>query len=98
MRSARLSNALRIAPALCRDCCGRSMKTALAGLLCASALLGADLTGIWVGQIPGRNGEPQDVAFKFTQNGATLGGELYGDDQSKPITGGKISVEWIALN
>ena len=49
------------------------MKTALAGLLCASALLGADLTGIWVGQIPGRNGEPQDVAFKFTQNGATLG-------------------------
>src|SRR6266550_4052966 len=97
MRSARLSNALRIAPALCRDCCGRSMKTALAGLLCASALLGADLTGIWVGQIPGRNGEPQDVAFKFTQTGTTLGGKLYGDYQSTPITEGKISGDEIAF-
>jgi hypothetical protein len=51
----------------------------------------ADLTGIWVGQIPGRNGEPQDIAFKFTQNGITLGGKLYGDYQSAPISEGKIS-------
>ena len=73
------------------------MKTVLACLLCGSALLGADVAGIWVGQIPGRNGEPQDVAFKFTQSGTTLGGKLYGDYQSTPITEGKISGDEIAF-
>ena len=66
-------------------------KLILACLLCACTVSAADLTGIWIGQIPGRNGEPQDIAFKFTQNGTTLGGKLYGDYQSAPISEGKIS-------
>ncbi len=64
-------------------------------LLCASTLSAADLTGIWIGQIPGRNGEMQDIAFKFTQNGTTLGGKLYGDYQSTQISEGKISGDQI---
>ena len=60
-------------------------------------LLGADFAGIWVGQIPGRNGEMQDVAFKFTQTGTTLGGKLYGDYQSTPISEGKISGDRVSF-
>ena len=67
------------------------MRLLLSGVLCASALLGADITGIWVGQVPGRNGEPQDIAFKFTLNGTSLGGKLYGDYQSMAISEGKVS-------
>ena len=66
-------------------------------LLCASTLSAADLTGIWIGQIPGRNGEMQDIAFKFTQNGTTLGGKLYGDYQSTPISEGKIAGDQITF-
>ena len=62
---------------------------------CAVNLICADLTGIWVGRIPTRNGELQDISFKFTQDGATLGGKLYGDYQSTAITDGKISGDQI---
>jgi hypothetical protein len=60
-------------------------------LLISTPVLAEGLSGIWVGQIPGRNGEPQDVAFKFTQDGAMLAGKLYGDYRSTPIVEGKIS-------
>jgi hypothetical protein len=72
-------------------------KLFIVALLCAWALPAADLTGIWIGQIPARNGEMQDIAFKFTQNGTTLGGKLYGDYQSTPITEGKISGDQITF-
>lgn len=60
-------------------------------------LFAADITGIWTGQIPGRNGELQDISFKFTQDGTTLGGKLYGDYQSTPITEGKISGDQVTF-
>ena len=69
----------------------------VACLLCAWTLHAADVTGIWTGQIPGRNGEMQDIAFKFTQNGTTLGGKLYGDYQSTQITEGKITGDQITF-
>ena len=50
-----------------------------------------NLTGIWVGQIPQRNGELQDISFKLTQTGNTLSGKLYGDYRSSAIVEGKIS-------
>lgn len=73
------------------------MKRLLGGILCASALFGADIAGIWVGYVPGRNGEPVDIAFKFTVSGATVGGKLYGDYQSTAISEGKISGEEISF-
>jgi hypothetical protein len=72
-------------------------KLFIVALLCAWTLPAADLTGIWIGQIPGRNGEMQDIAFKFTQTGTTLGGKLYGDYQSTTITEGKISGDQITF-
>jgi hypothetical protein len=66
-------------------------------LLFAWTLSAADLTGIWVGQIPGRNGDLQDIAFKFAQTGTTLDGKLYGDYQSTPISEGKISGDQVTF-
>jgi hypothetical protein len=45
----------------------------------------ADLTGIWAGQQPGRNGEVQDVAFRFKLDGQTLTGTLFGDEFDLPV-------------
>lgn len=72
-------------------------KVSIVGLLCAGALLGAGLSGIWVGQIPGRNGEMQDIAFQFTQDGTALGGKLYGDYQSTQIVEGRISGDQVTF-
>ena len=33
----------------------------------AGSLVAADLTGIWMGEVPGRNGEKQDLAFRFQE-------------------------------
>lgn len=68
------------------------MRLLVSLLLGGCALVAGDLTGIWVGQIAvGRNGELQDITFKFTQNGSALGGKLYGDYRSTAIVEGKIS-------
>ena len=57
----------------------------------AAPLVAADLTGIWVGRIPGRNGELQDIAFQFRQTGSKIEGKLYGDYQSSPIVQGTVA-------
>jgi hypothetical protein len=54
--------------------------------------LAADVSGIWVGQVPARNGDKLDVAFQFKQSGASvLTGKLYGDYRSTPLLDGKVS-------
>ena len=68
------------------------MKYAALLMLSAYSLLAENLTGIWVGQTPGRNGgDPQDIAFKLTQEGTKIGGKLYGDYKSNAISEGMIS-------
>jgi hypothetical protein len=69
----------------------------ISGLICSWTLLGAGLTGIWMGQIPGRSGQSQEVAFRFTQTGTMLAGKLYGDYQSTPISEGKISGDEVSF-
>jgi hypothetical protein len=65
--------------------------------LLAATLSGADLSGIWVGQIPGRNGDLLDIAFKFTQDGANLAGKLYGDYGSSPIVKGSVDGDQVSF-
>jgi len=60
-------------------------------------LSGADLSGIWVGQVPGRNGDLLDIAFKFSQNGTGFAGKLYGDYGSSPIVDGKVSGDQVSF-
>lgn len=42
-----------------------------------------------------RDGEFQDVAFRFTQKGESIEGKLYGDYGSSPISEGRVSGEEI---
>jgi hypothetical protein len=59
-------------------------------LLFASSLFGADLSGIWVGQLERPNRDPLDLSFQFTQTGSTLKGKLYGDYGSEQIVEGTV--------
>ena len=76
------------------------MRSALAlgiGFLFAAALPAADITGIWTGQVPGRNGETLEITFRFQQNGETLTGKMYGDNEDIPLADGKVSGDRIAF-
>jgi hypothetical protein len=63
------------------------------GLICAFCLTlsAADLSGIWTGQIIDRNGDVQDLSFRFVQNGDSLKGKMYGDNESTAIEDAKIT-------
>jgi hypothetical protein len=65
----------------------------LGALLLAPGLAAADLTGIWMGQVPGRRGSTTDISFQFIQDGATLAGKLYEDFGSAPFVEGSIEGE-----
>lgn len=67
------------------------MRALALAVLCAAASFGADLSGIWVGQIPQRNGELADIAFEFKQTGTKLRGKLYGAIRSNPIVEGIVA-------
>jgi hypothetical protein len=71
------------------------MSRLFTAFLLAATLSGADLSGIWVGQIPGRNGDMLDIAFKFKQDGANLAGKVYGDYGSSPIVKGSVDGDQI---
>ena len=75
----------------------KAAKLLACGLLCGWILSGADFNGIWMGQVERRNGEMEDIAFQLTQKGATVGGKLYGDYVSTPITEGTIHGDLITF-
>jgi hypothetical protein len=64
-------------------------------LLLAATLFAADLTGIWIGKLPGNRGAIEDIAFQFTQQGSTLAGKQYGDLESTPIIKGTVAGELV---
>jgi hypothetical protein len=51
----------------------------------AATLAAADLTGIWSGQMAGRRGGTEDVAFQFKVNGGVLTGKMFGDEFDLPL-------------
>jgi hypothetical protein len=57
----------------------------------AASLWADDLTGIWTGRIPARNGDLQDIAFQIVQTGSKISGKLYGDYVSSPIIQGLVA-------
>jgi hypothetical protein len=71
------------------------MRAAVLLLAGALGLSAADLTGVWTGQLPGRNNTFTDIAFKFVQSGTTISGKLYGDYQSYGIIEGKLEADHI---
>jgi hypothetical protein len=67
------------------------LRTVIVGaLLLAPGLAAADLSGIWMGQVPGRRGAVTDISFQFAQQGDKLSGKLYEDFGSTPLVEGGI--------
>lgn len=73
------------------------MRLAAFALLLSLGLAGADLSGIWVGKLPTRNGDFVDIAFQFSQSGTKLSGKLYGDYRSSPIVEGIVAGELVTF-
>jgi hypothetical protein len=67
-------------------------------LTLAPALLAANVSGIWTGQIVDRNGDPQDLSFRFIQSGDTLTGKMYGDNESTVIVDCKLEGNQITFS
>jgi hypothetical protein len=65
----------------------------LTALLAAATLAAAppDLTGAWMGLIPGVGRRPaQYIEFRIEQDGSKLSGKLYGEAQSSAIISGEV--------
>lgn len=74
----------------------RFLTLVLGALLLAQTLAAADLSGIWMGQVPGRRGGGgTDISFQFLQDGAALAGKLYEDIGSSPFVEGGVEGEQI---
>lgn len=58
----------------------------------------ANLTGIWIGQVPTRNNtDKADIAFHLEQTGTKITGKLYGDYRSSPIVNGTIAGDLVTF-
>jgi hypothetical protein len=79
-------------------------KSVLLCALTAAATLAADLSGIWTGQVPGRRGATDDIAFQFkVSNTGTITGKLFDDEIDLPIdeaslVGGKLTFSITTTN
>src|SRR5215475_4363809 len=60
-------------------------------VLFSSCIHAADIDGVWVGQLPGRNGEVEDLAFRLKCSGNSITGKMFGDEFDLPITEGSVS-------
>lgn len=62
----------------------------LALFLLPACLGAADLTGIWMGQMPGRKDQLVEVSIQLKQSGSTLSGKQYGDYKSGKVVEGSV--------
>ncbi len=62
-----------------------------------AALQAADVTGKWVAQVPGRDGQTVEQTFTFKVDGEKLTGSVSGPRGDVPITDGKISGDDLAF-
>ena len=72
------------------------MKTAVLSitallLLCAFTAVAADLNGKWTAQVPGRQGNTQEMTFTFKVEGAKLTGTVGSQRGDQEIVEGKVS-------
>lgn len=74
------------------------MKLILLFGLTALAACAADVSGIWTGTLTDRNGDPQDLSFRFTQKGDALSGKMYGDNESTPISTARVTGDQISFS
>jgi hypothetical protein len=64
----------------------------------ALVALAADITGKWVAQVPGRNGQTRETVFNFKVSGETLTGTMTGrQGEEIPISDGKITGDTLSF-
>lgn len=73
------------------------LRISILSLCLACFASAANFSGFWVGEIPTRKGETQDIEFKFDQNGTALSGKIYGDYSSTSIQEGKVDGDQVAF-
>ena len=66
-------------------------------LVLAAAAMAADVTGKWIAQIPGRDGQNRETPFTFKVEGDKLTGTTAGRDGDVPIADGKINGDEISF-
>jgi len=66
-------------------------------LLAAVAAFAADVSGKWVAQVPGRNGQAREVTFNLKADGGSLTGTVSGRGGDNPIADGKIDGDNISF-
>jgi hypothetical protein len=70
--------------------------TLIAAFACVA--VAADVTGKWVAQVPGRDGQAREVTYTFKQDGDNLTGTMSGrQGQELPISDGKVSGDTISF-
>jgi hypothetical protein len=64
----------------------------------ACLAVAADVTGKWVAQVPGRDGQTREVTYTFKQDGEKLTGTMSGrEGQELPIADGKVSGDTLSF-
>jgi hypothetical protein len=66
-------------------------------LAVAALAAAADLTGKWVAQVPGRDGQTRETTFNFKAEGEKLTGTVSGRQGDNPISDGKIKGDEISF-
>jgi hypothetical protein len=62
------------------------------------AAAAADITGKWTAEIPGRNGNTQNVTFNLKADGASLTGNMATPRGEAPISDGKVDGNNVSFN
>ncbi|WP_031498245.1 hypothetical protein [Bryobacter aggregatus] len=65
-------------------------QSAMALFLSISTLGAADISGLWMGQLPGRFEKTEDIAFQLKLEGTKLSGKLFGDEIDLPLEEGSV--------
>jgi hypothetical protein len=73
------------------------MKTLVLTLLALSVALAADVSGKWVAQVPGRDGQTREVVFNFKADGDQLTGTVTTPRGEREISEGKIGGDDISF-
>lgn len=75
----------------------RAARVFVSGLILSLLLSGADIAGVWTGQVPGRDGEKQDISFQIKLNKNALTGKMFGDEFDVPIQDLQVSGDRISF-
>lgn len=71
--------------------------SACVALVAATVAWAADVSGKWVGQVPGRGGETRETTFNFKVEGDKLTGTVSGRQGDNPISDGKVKGDEISF-